>query len=508
METKKGKGPTITSIDGKNSYCLVFDRATRHIWVYLSNSKEPPVEPIRMILQKFGSCSTTHRTVRTDQDKGLGRSLDFKAMLKAENFTLELTGTDSSMQNSHAERPHRDLAQMMRCMLHAAELGPEFWSYALAHAVYIKNRIPHSSINTTPFQAFTGKRADLSRLRIFGSRVYARKTGNRPAKLDHHASEGIFLSFTTTDSNVYYLDDETGTIKIDQHVVFNKAHMTTPAGYAALAAQALQRLGYYVHESWVKQAKMDADTSNEDKMKVTKMTDTAQIPHRATPESIGYDLFLDEAEVRIPPGDTAKLPTGIAARAPSGTYIRIAPRSGLTIKNHVHTLAGVVDPDYTGNITVIMYNFGTEGQVFKRGDKIAQMIVESATTPDLHIVDNLTETTPGDNGFGSTDTDPTPLEYPPTTQPAVKTHEMPKQKEPPDYANLDSTLGNDINLIFRVPYDIQLSDSPFDNQTFRTISTFGTDPNLEFDIRTCRKFGLPRINDCKKSTPCAKLPRW
>ena len=78
-------------------------------------------------------------------------------MLKDENFTLELIGTDSSIQNSYVERPHRDLAQMMRCMLHAAELGPEFWSYALAHALFIKNCIPHSSINTTPFQTFRGK---------------------------------------------------------------------------------------------------------------------------------------------------------------------------------------------------------------------------------------------------------------------------------------------------------------------------------------------------------------
>ena len=506
METKKSKGPTITSINGKNSYCLVIDRATQHIWVFLSNSKEPPVEPICMILKKFGSRSTTHRMVQTDQDEGLGRSLDFKAMLKNEDFTLELTGTNSLKQNSHAERPRRDLAQMMRCMLHAAELGPEFWPYALVHAVYIKNQIPHSSINTTPFQASTGKRANLSRLRIFGSRVYARKTGNHPAKLDHHASEGIFLSFTATDSNVYYLDDKTGTIKIVQHVVFDEAHMTRPAGYAPLAAQALQQLGYYVHESWVKETKTDADRPNEEKMQVKKITNTAQPPRCTTPESIGYDLFLDKAEVKIPPGETAMLPIRIAAQAPSGTYLRVAPRSGLTIKKHVHTLAGVVDPDYTGNITVIMYNFSTEEQVFKRGDKIAQMILESAKTPDLQVVENLTATQRGDSGFGSADADPIAVEYPPTVQPAIKTHEMPKQKEPPDYANLDSILGTDINLIFRVPYDIQLSDSPFDNQTFQTISTFDTDPNLGFDIHTCQKFGLPPVNNCKKSTPCAKLP--
>ena len=82
------------------------------MWVYLSNSKHPPIEPVQIVLQKFGS-QHSHRTVRTDQDKHLGKSVDFARMIKEENFTLEFTGTDSLSQNSPAERPHQDLAQMM-----------------------------------------------------------------------------------------------------------------------------------------------------------------------------------------------------------------------------------------------------------------------------------------------------------------------------------------------------------------------------------------------------------
>ena len=63
IPTKKGEGPTITSIDRKNSYCLIIDRATRYIWVHISNTKEPPVEPLRMILRKFRCKATSHRTV-------------------------------------------------------------------------------------------------------------------------------------------------------------------------------------------------------------------------------------------------------------------------------------------------------------------------------------------------------------------------------------------------------------------------------------------------------------
>ena len=61
-----------------------------------------------------------------------------------------------------------------------------------------------------------------------------------------------------------------------------------------------------------------------------------------------------------------------------------------------------------------------------------------------------------------------------------------------------------IYLTFTPPYNIGFSSSPLDNQTFRTIATFGTDKCLRFDLHTYPHFGLPQINDCKSSTP----PRW
>ena len=60
-----------------------------------------------------------------------------------EDFTLELTGADSSAQNSIAESPNESLANIIRCLLHSANLGPEYWPYTLIHATYVKNRLPH-----------------------------------------------------------------------------------------------------------------------------------------------------------------------------------------------------------------------------------------------------------------------------------------------------------------------------------------------------------------------------
>jgi len=103
----------------------------------------------------------------------------------------------------------------------------------------------------TPFQAFTGRKPNLSDLRIFGSRVYAKKPGKAKTKLDHHTSKGVFLRVTATSGNVNFIDAATGLIMTRTHVMFDEAHMTVPAAKAPLAAQALQQLGYYTRESWI-----------------------------------------------------------------------------------------------------------------------------------------------------------------------------------------------------------------------------------------------------------------
>ena len=143
---KSQSGHTITSIDGYNSYLLTIERKTRFIWVFLSASKTPPVDIVKTLLNKFKS-NHPHRTVRTDQGGELGKSSLFKTMIQQTGFHLELTGSDASAQNGLAENPNKSLAQMVRCMLFSAELGPEYCSFCLIHAVYIKNCIIHFDLS-------------------------------------------------------------------------------------------------------------------------------------------------------------------------------------------------------------------------------------------------------------------------------------------------------------------------------------------------------------------------
>jgi dUTP pyrophosphatase len=70
---------------------------------------------------------------------------------------------------------------------------------------------------------------------------------------------------------------------------------------------------------------------------------------------------------------------------PKGCYIRIAPRSGLALKKGIQIGAGVIDPDYTGEIGVVVFNQGKDNFEVRPGDKIAQIILEQAKTPPIKV---------------------------------------------------------------------------------------------------------------------------
>jgi hypothetical protein len=118
-------------------------------------------------------------------------------------FLLEPTGAGAPQQNGMAERPNQTLGNMTRCLLCTANPPPEYWSWALIHAVYLKNRLPHHATGCTPYFAWTGRKPSATLLCIFGCPVVVKNPGKWPAKLGHHTSSGIFLGYMATDHNVY-----------------------------------------------------------------------------------------------------------------------------------------------------------------------------------------------------------------------------------------------------------------------------------------------------------------
>jgi dUTP pyrophosphatase len=136
-------------------------------------------------------------------------------------------------------------------------------------------------------------------------------------------------------------------------------------------------------------------------LRVTRLVPGAVLPKRGSDGAVGYDLVATHGCV-ILPGQRGLVPTGLSLELPSGTYGRVAPRSGLAVKNGLDVGAGVIDPDYRGEIKVVLFNFDTEPFLVKPGYRVAQLVIEKCETPEVVEVDKLDETERGEGGFGST----------------------------------------------------------------------------------------------------------
>jgi len=134
---------------------------------------------------------------------------------------------------------------------------------------------------------------------------------------------------------------------------------------------------------------------------VKLLSEDATMPKRGSPFSAGFDLSSSEGVI-IPPHARKVVKTGLSIACPPGTYARIAPRSGLAVKNFIDTGAGVVDADYRGEVGVVLFNFGEEAFEVKKGDRIAQLILEQISMAEAVQVEELDDTVRGVGGFGST----------------------------------------------------------------------------------------------------------
>lgn len=141
------------------------------------------------------------------------------------------------------------------------------------------------------------------------------------------------------------------------------------------------------------------------KLRYRLLTATALVPQRMTEHSAGFDLFSDLNDpVVIPPGKRALIPTGVAIEVPLHHEAQIRPRSGLAVRMGLGVLnsPGTIDPDYRGEIKVILINCGEEDVVVQPGMRIAQMVICPVIHCQLEESTDLSETQRGEGGFGHT----------------------------------------------------------------------------------------------------------
>jgi len=125
------------------------------------------------------------------------------------------------------------------------------------------------------------------------------------------------------------------------------------------------------------------------------------IPSNATEGSAGYDL-RSVVDVILFPGFQEIIPTGFGFEIPNGFMGQIWDRSGLAAKYGVGKLAGIIDSDYRGEVKIVAINHGVDPYHINVGDRIAQLVLVACFTPPLSLIGIPSETSRGENGFGST----------------------------------------------------------------------------------------------------------
>jgi len=165
-------------------------------------------------------------------------------------------------------------------------------------------------------------------------------------------------------------------------------------------------------------------------VKIKRLHPDAVIPQYAHEGDAGFDLVAVE-DVIVEPGETAKVPTGIEIELPPGYELQVRPRSGITLQTKLRVQLGTVDSNYRGGIGVIVDNIAPEDldgmpceyfalsienkplpeyksnfvegtYIIRKGDRIAQGVIAPVATAEFIEVDELSDTTRGNGGFGST----------------------------------------------------------------------------------------------------------
>ena len=140
-------------------------------------------------------------------------------------------------------------------------------------------------------------------------------------------------------------------------------------------------------------------------IRVKKLHPNAKLPTYGSEAAVGADLYacLEQA-VTIQPGEVFWVPTGIALEVPSVCAGLVYARSSMGAKRGLAPAnkVGVIDPDYRGEIRVVLLNHSNQPQTLEPGERVAQFVITPVLTPAYEEAEELSETSRGAGGFGST----------------------------------------------------------------------------------------------------------
>ncbi len=137
------------------------------------------------------------------------------------------------------------------------------------------------------------------------------------------------------------------------------------------------------------------------KLKIKKLHSDAVFPSYAKKGDAGMDIFASET-LTLNPGERGLVKTGISMEFPEGYVFLVWDKSGISTKGGVTTIAGVIDSGYRGELQIAVINLGQEPYTFEKGKKVAQGLIQPIVQAEIEEVSELSDSSRGEGGFGST----------------------------------------------------------------------------------------------------------
>lgn len=223
----------VSSLGGARYFVTFIDDFTRKVFIYILTKKSEVFEKFKefkaLVENKLGF---NIKTLRTDNGNEY-LSNDFQHFLKRSGISHQTSAPYTPQQNGLAERMNRTLLERARCMLLNAKLQKQYWAEAVTTAAYITNRCPTRVLDyLTPEEKWSGKRPDISHLKVFGCEAMVHIPKEKAKKWDPKAIKMIFVGYSNETKGYRFFDPKTRKALISRDAIFIES--SVKRDYAAM----------------------------------------------------------------------------------------------------------------------------------------------------------------------------------------------------------------------------------------------------------------------------------
>ena len=217
-------GPTKeTSLGGNKYYVTFIDDYTRKVWIYFIKNKSDVFYYFKIFKNQVEKeANASIRMLRSDGG-GEYFSNEFTNFLYNCGIRRQFTCRYTPQQNGVAERKNRTIAEVARCMLNEKNMPNYFWADVASTAVYVINRCPTAGVHRmTPEEAWSGRKPDLSHMKIFGCVCYVHVPDDLRTKLDVKSKKCVFIGYSLEQKGYRCYNPTTKELRVSRDVVFDE----------------------------------------------------------------------------------------------------------------------------------------------------------------------------------------------------------------------------------------------------------------------------------------------